>query len=205
MKTLWGYELTEAETMPELLDVVNFNLFTADKYSGDVRIPRELAAASTAIRNYVGWHLYPSEACKLTMTMQDRRVTFVGCDLLVQLPAKYVTAVTSVTVNGAAYEFTFEINGTLRIYDIHDHSLKRYSEVVIDYVAGLPDALMNAVRELMAHRVTHALVSSNGVTSETAGGVSITYNAAWINNSRATALPDDNKEVLAPYRLQGVF
>ena len=44
-----------------------------------------------------------------------------------------------------------------------------------------------------------------GVTSEASGGVSVTYNATWINNSRATALPDDNKEVLAPYRLQGVF
>ena len=44
-----------------------------------------------------------------------------------------------------------------------------------------------------------------GITSEAAGGVSITYNANWINSARATALPDDNKEVLAPYRLQGVF
>ena len=75
----------------------------------------------------------------------------------------------------------------------------------MEYTAGLPDQLMGAVMELTAHRLTHALASSNGVTSETAGGVSITYNANWINSARATALPDDNKEVLAPYKLQGVF
>ena len=37
------------------------------------------------------------------------------------------------------------------------------------------------------------------------GGVSIPYNAAWVNSARASALPDDDKEVLAPYRIQGVF
>ena len=64
---------------------------------------------------------------------------------------------------------------------------------------------MDAIKELIAHRVTHALASSAGVQSETAGGVSVTYSANWINSSRATALADDNKEVLAPYRVRGVF
>ena len=205
LKTLWGYELTEVDSMPELLDAEAFAEYSANRFVGDVRIPKELESASMAIRNYVGWHLYPSEACRLTMTMQDRRVTFVGHDILVQLPTKYVTDISAVTVNGASYEYTYETNGILRVYDVCDYSLKRYSEMVVEYTAGLPDALMAAVWELTAHRLTHALASSNGVTSETAGGVSITYNANWINSSRATALPDDNKEVLAPYRLQGVF
>lgn len=205
LRTLWGYELTNADSMPDLIDAEDFNEYSAGRFSGDVRIAPELESASTAIRNYVGCHLYPSEACRLTMTLQDRRVTFVGHDVLIQLPAKYVTDVDTVTIGGVAYEYTFETNGILRIYDVYDHSLKRYSEVVVVYTAGLPDALMGSVNELMAHRLTHALVSSNGVTSETAGGVSITYNAAWVNSARATALPDDNKEVLAPYRLQGVF
>ena len=61
------------------------------------------------------------------------------------------------------------------------------------------------IKELIAHRVTHAMASTSGVQSETAGGVSVTYNAAWTNNSRATALADDNKEVLAPYKVRGVF
>lgn len=203
--TLWGYELVDVESMPDLLTAEEFNAYTAGKYAGDVRISKELESASMAIRNYVGWHLYPSAPCKLTMTMQSRRVTCVGVDILIQLPAKFVTAVDTVTINGNECEFTFEVNGIVRVYDVDYHDLKRYSEVVVEYTAGLPDGLMGAVKELTAHRLTHALASSNGVTNETAGGVSITYNAAWINGARATALPDDNKEVLAPYRCQGVF
>lgn len=203
--TQWDYELMDAEGMPDLLDIADFNIFTANRFSGDVRIPKELASASMAIRNYVGWHLYPSMPCRLTMTIQNRRVALNDTDILVQMPAKYVTAVSKISVNGTEYPFTFETNGTLRIYDVNCSGLKRYSLISIDYTAGLPDALMDAVWELVAHRLTHALVSSNGVTSETAGGVSITYNANWVNSSRATALPNDNKEVLAPYRLQGVF
>lgn len=205
LRTLWGYELTNADSMPELLDDESFNEYSANRFRGDVRIQKELESASMAIRNYVGWHLYPSEACALTMTMQDGRITRVGVDVLIQLPAKYVTAVTEVTINEKRYDFTFETNGLLRVYEVEDYCLKRYSQVTVEYTAGLSDALMAAVWELMAHRLTHALASSNGVTSETAGGVSITYNANWINSARATALPDDNKEVLAPYRLQGVF
>lgn len=203
MRTLWGYELTNDDTMPDLLSAEDFNQLTANKFAGDVRIPGELEAAGMAIRNYVGWHLYPSEACRLTVTMQDRRITCVGVDILIQLPSKFVTDVESVMIDDVAYEYTFESNGILRVYDVYRRFRK--TEVVVEYTAGLPDALMGAVKELVAHRMTHALASSNGITSETAGGVSITYNAGWVNSARATALPSDNKEVLAPYRLQGVF
>ena len=203
--TLWGYELVDTESMPVLLSTEDFNTYTAGKYSGDVRISKELESASMAIRNYVGWHLYPSAPCKLTMTMQSRRVTCVGVDILIQLPAKFVTAVDTVTINGNECEFTFETNGIVRVYGVDYHGVKRFSEVVVEYTAGLPDALMGAVKELTAHRLTHALASSNGVTNETAGGVSITYNAAWINGARATALPEEDKEVLGSYKCQGVF
>jgi hypothetical protein len=64
---------------------------------------------------------------------------------------------------------------------------------------------MMPIKDIIAHRVTHALANSYGVSSEAAGGVSVTYNANWINSSRATALPTDNKEVLEPYKLTGVF
>ena len=203
MRTLWGYELIDIDSIPPIICGDEFDFYTARKYSGDVRIPKEIDAASASIRNYCGWHLFPSLPCRLTMTMQDRRVEHNGPDLLIQLPAKFVTAVESVTVGGSAYEFTFETNGTLRVYDVP--CVNRRTEVVVNYTAGLPAEMMSAVRELAAHRLTHALVSSNGVTSESAGGVSITYNAAWVNSAKATALPSDDREVLTPYRCQGVF
>lgn len=203
MRTLWGYELVDIDTLPDLLSDEDFNFFTARKYVGDIRVAKELEAASAAIRNYCGWHVYPSLPCRITMTMQDRRVSCVGPDLLIQLPAKFLTDVETVTVGGEEYEFTFEVNGILRVYDVGRHS--RRSEVVVEYTAGLSDDMMGSIAELAAHASTRALASSGGVTSETAGGVSITYNASWVANGRATALPDDGKEALAPFRCQGVF
>lgn len=203
MKTLWGYDI-ESDGMPPLITPDTLEELTAGKFAGDARIPKELEAASAGIRDYVGWHLYPSAECSVEINMQDEIVERTGCDLLVQLPTKYLSAVESVTLDGTSYDFSFKTNGILRVYEV-PHILDRRLVLAVNYTAGLPDELMGGIAELVAHRVTHSLVSSYGVTNETAGGVSITYNAAWINNSRATALPDDNKEVLAPYRLQGVF
>lgn len=203
--TNWGYTLTGIDQLTNMLTTQEFDTFTANRYSGDVRTSSEIGAACAAIRNYCGWHLYPSAACELDAVIDDRRITLVGRDLLIQLPAKFVSAVASVTIDNVEYtHFRFETNGLLRVYDV-PCNLQRYAPVVIDYTAGLSEAMMGGIKELIAHRVTHAEASSNGITSEAAGGVSVTYNAGWVNSSRATALPDDNKEVLQPFRVQGVF
>ena len=203
--TNWGYELTDSELIP-MLSVADFNELTADKYSGDQRTEPNIAAACSAIRDYCGWHVYPSASCRMSGTFFDRRVTANGCSILIQLPARYVSSVEAVTIGGVSYDsYVLETSGLLKVYDVDLCGLREYTPVVIEYTAGLPDGLMSALKELIAHRVTHALASSGGVQSETAGGVSITYSANWTNSARATALADDNKEVLAPYRLQGVF
>lgn len=204
--TNWGYSLSDAYDLCDMLDKSEYAEFAANRYASDPRIAANITAASMAIRNYCGWHIYPSAECELHVAMNDRRVTLNGRDLLIQLPSKFVTAVSSVAINDVEYDsIGFETNGILRVYDINPIGLHRYSLIDITFTSGLPDALMHGIKELIAHRVTHALASSNGVTTEQAGGVSVTYNANWINSARATALPDDNKEVLAPYRLQGVF
>ena len=207
LATIWGYNLTEdAATFADLLTEPEFDELTAGKYTGDRRTAAEIKAASDAIRNYCGWHVYPEAACSLTERLLNGngRAKRVDRDLMVQLPAKFVTAVSSVLIDGIAYtDIDFERSGILRVFDVP--AMNRKSVVTVTYTAGVPDALMASVKELVAHRVTHALASPNGVTSEAAGGVSITYNAAWVNSARASALPDDDKEVLAPYRIQGVF
>ena len=207
LATIWGYNLTEdATTFADLLTESEFDELTAGKYTGDRRPAAEIKAASDAIRNYCGWHLYPEAACSLSERLLhgDGRAKRVGRDLMIQLPARFVTAVSSVLIDDVAYtDFDFERDGILHIFDVP--ALSRKSLVVVNYTAGIPAALMGSVKELAAHRVTHALASSNGVTSEAAGGVSITYNAAWVNSARASALPDDDKEVLAPFKVQGVF
>lgn len=204
--TNWGYMLTDLEALPDMLTENEFAVFSANKYTGDVRIPAEIRAACAAIRNYVGWHLYPSSSCKLEehLLHEDGRVKRSGPDLLIQLPAAFVSSVTSVSIDGEEkMDFVLGPNGLLHVFDVKPFSRK--TKVTVVYTAGLTADMMDGIQELIAHRVTHALVSSNGITSEAAGGVSVTYNANWINSARATALPDDNKEALAPYRVKGVF
>lgn len=204
--TNWGYTLTGADELTDMLTFDEFNEFTAGKYANDKRMLPNIKAVSQAIRDYCGWHIYPSVQCSLETTFFDRRVTFVGRNLLIQLPAKYVSSVESVVIDGEEYDsFVSDLNGLLKVYGVNIIGLQEFSPVVVNYTAGLPDQLMGSIKELAAHRITHALASSAGVQSETAGGVSITYSANWTNSARSTALADDNKEVLEPYRLQGVF
>ena len=67
LATNWGYNLTgEITALPDLISTEEFATYTANKYAGDTRIASEIKAASQAIRNYCGWHIYPSEACEMT-------------------------------------------------------------------------------------------------------------------------------------------
>lgn len=205
--TNWGYAVTNVDALPEMLEGIEYDQFTADKYAGDKRTHSNIMAAESAIRNYCGWHIFPELDCRLDTTFFDRRVTIAGRYIMIQLPATYVTAVKSIQIAGVVYDETFVLdnNGILRIYDVNMCAIREYSKIVVEYTAGIPEELAAGLKELIAHRVTHALASTAGVQSETAGGVSVTYNATWTNNSRATALADDNKEVLAPYKIRGVF
>lgn len=203
--TTWGYTLTDLYALPDLLSAEEFDEFTANKYAEDPRVAPNIKAACAAIRNYCGWHVFPSASCEMTILMNDRRVTRVGSDLLIQMPATFVSAVESVTVGGETYTATCEPNGILRVYDVDFLTLERYSPIVVRYTAGVDEGMIDGLKELIANRVNHATASSNGITSEAAGGVSVTYNAGWVNSSSATTLPDSAKEVLAPFRIQGVF
>ena len=212
--TPWGYSITgNATTLPSILSVADFNTMTANKYAGDTRVPSMLTAAEMAVRNWCGWHVADSQPCELVNVIQSLHFTRSGSDYIIQLPARYVSNVNAVFLD-ARYEggqLTGDVpdalfcttGGLLRVYNVG--SLPRVSAIGIQYNAGLPAALAGDIKELIAHRVTHALASPYGVQSEAAGGVSVTYNATWINNSRATALPDDNKAVLQPYRLEEVL
>lgn len=203
MLTEWGYTIQSEAELPDFITEAEFNAITASKYAGDARIVPNLAAVSAIIRNYCGWHVYPSEPCKLETNFFDNRITPTRGGILIQLPARYVSGVSSVKIGGAeCTEYALDPTGLLRV---RTGGADGYTPIVIEYRAGLPAGMAKALQELAAHRVTHALAASYGVQSETSGGVSITYSANWINSARSTALPDDNKEVLEYYRLQGVF
>ena len=205
VQTKWGYTLTDLDSLPDMLSDEEFDEYTANRYAGDVRIAPNIKSACAAVRNFCGWHIFPSASCSMTVLMNDKRVTRNNSDLLIQLPAAFVTEILSVTVDGETYMATCESNGILRVYDVDFTTLKRYSPIEVTYKAGVDEDTIDELKELIASRVTHATASSNGITSEAAGGVSVTYNASWVNSASATTLPDSTREVLAPYRVRGVF
>ena len=205
VQTKWGYTLPDLDSLPDMLSDEEFDEFTANRYAGDVRIAPNIKSACAAVRNYCGWHIFPSASCSMTVLMNDKRVTRNNSDLLIQLPAAFVTEILSVTVDGKTYMATCETNGILRVYDVEFSTLKRYSPIEVTYTAGVDEDTIDELKELIASRVTHATASSNGITSEAAGGVSVTYNASWVSSASATTLPDSTREVLAPYRVRGVF
>lgn len=203
MLTNWGYTLTEIDRLPDMMDIADYETYTGRDDDME-RVTVEASAACASIRNFVGWHLYPSAACRFESIASDRRVIYHGSDMIIQLPARYISDVSVITIDDIEYEhYHVDTNGLLTVFNIRP--IKRYSRIIVEYTAGLTDAMMAPIKELIAHRVTHAMAVPAGVTSEASGGVSVTYNATWINNARATALAGDNKELLIPYKVQGVF
>ena len=200
--TSWGYSVDGELT--DFLTETEFDVFTAGKFTDDSRVESNIKSATAAIRNYCGWHLYPELPCELTTTFFDRRVSEGRGGILIQLPAKFVTGITSITIGDTSCDkYTLDPSGLLKVYEAP--SCMEYTPIVIQYTAGLSSDMMDAIKELTANRITHAVASSYGVTSEAAGGVSVTYNASWAGNTQASALPDDSKDVLLPYRIGGVF
>ena len=206
--TNWGYTITDADALADLLTAQEFNTITANKFTGDGRISGAIKAAGIGLRNYCGWHVSPSQTCSFSerLLYGNGRIKRVGADFLIQLPAAYVTGVTSVTIGGEAWtDFSFEPNGLLRLFDVYDHRITRKTEIVVVYAAGLPSTLMDSIKEIIAGRVTRALVDTQGVASESAGGVSISYSANWSNGGGAGALQSTDVETLEPYKLREVF
>lgn len=199
--TSWGYTIEGESTLSDIITTAEFNSFTASRYAGDSRIAPGIAAASLALRNHCGWHLCGSLSCSISWTVKNRGIIRSGSDILVQLPARFVTSVTSVKVAGdTTTDYSFQTNGLLTIYDAAVSGRRDLIEV--EYVAGISDS--SAIKELVAQMVTFNLAKSYGVTSEAAGGVSITYNSGWTNGS-FNQIMDNNAGLLAPYRLEGVF
>lgn len=203
MTTSWGYSI--ADGLDNFITGEEYNAFTGGKYAEDVRIDPGIVSATLAIRNYCGWHVYPSVECTLRTTLFDKRVARVGDGILIQLPATFVSEVESVKIAGAETDkYVLETNGLLRIYGI-DTALYAYSGIEAVYMAGVPDSEAGAVKELAATQITHALAQSYGVTSEAAGGVSVTYNNSFANGGQAGYIDDYAREILTHYRLQGVM
>lgn len=215
--TPWGY-IVDSATIPDFITAQEFDNFTGNKFHGDVRISANIPSASASIRNYCGWHIAPNLHCGLFINMKDLRDAFVGGDLLIQLPATYVTSIEKIILNAVynveedeyigeevdsdGYDFGMG-DGLLRIYDVGQRCRK--SKVFIHYTAGYSDSQIDVIKELTANRVTYAVANPYGINSESAGGVSVSYSSTWAGRTSSTALADDSREVLDAYKAKGVF
>ena len=203
IKTPWGYTLTELNELPTILTEEEFSTMTAGCYTGDVRIPSMLAAAQSAVRELCGWHIADNQPCEVTLLGRDRAVSKNGSDVLIQLPATFVTGVTSVEINdGSLTDYDVTTDGLLWLYDT---CFNKRAKIVVNYTAGLTNELAGGLKELIANRVSHGLASSYGIQSETAGGESVSYSAVFMSSANATTLPETTKEALMPYRLRRLF
>lgn len=205
LRTAWGYTITDSDILANIITTQEFNTLTGNKYAGDARIEPNIKAASAKIRSFCGWHLYPSAACELVTTFFDKRITRMPYGFSIQLPSSFVPAVTSIKIGGVTQEdYALESNGFLRVFCPCAHIEPR-TELEVTYQAGLSNALVDGIKQIAAHRVTIALASSNGVQSESTGGVSVTYAASWTNTSGTAGLSDAEKELLIPNRIIGAI
>lgn len=207
--TNWGYTLTTENTLPDILSVEEFNTMTANKYSTDSRVATTLKATSTAVRNYVGWHLTGNYACEAEFTMDDLHIVRNGNDIDIRLPVGYITGVTHIYFGatktegvwgGTEYLLSFKKNGIVRAYNV-PQCYERFEKVVVIFTAGLSNELSMGIKAVVAQRTAHTLSAPVGITSETAGGVSISYSGSFVNNAKATALMTDDKEALLPFKV----
>lgn len=214
----WGY-IYDAETLPDLITSQEFSNYTNAKFgTTDTRIASNISSASASIRNFCGWHITPSLECGMLYNVHDLRDAFHGPDLIIQLPATFVSSVSKVVLNAVWNEETEDWDGEIitdqgridngmgsglvRIFDVG--SLDRRSKLFIKYTAGYAGTAIPDIKELAASGVTHALTNSYGVNSEAAGGVSVSYNASWAGKG-STALANDARDTLEPYKVKGVF
>ena len=73
MLTNWGYTLTEIDRLPDMMDIADYETYTGRDDDME-RVKVEASAACASIRNFVGWHLYPSAACRFETIASDRRI-----------------------------------------------------------------------------------------------------------------------------------
>lgn len=194
--TNWGYTIENTDTLPDLMTVAEFNALTGNKFAGDARVSSLLASAQMTVRNFCGWHLYPSLPC----VFEADSIDVSRC---IQLPSRFVSGVSSVKLRDTdIVDYHVKTNGLVFL----DGSVlgRSWNDVVVKFTSGLGASQIGALKEILAGRIANALTNSYGVQSESAGGVSITYSLNWASHASAASITDPLIAALAPYKVQEV-
>ena len=185
VQTPWSYTV---DSLSSLISVEQFKALCPGLSSTDAEIQAALDTASSAIRDYCGWHVSPSLECTFTGEGEGR---------LLVLPAMGVTAVSSLEIEETAitdYEWTAA--GMVRLKNAVFPDVWRSVECV--YTAGFSSG---AIGQVVAQIASNALVAAPGVSSERAGNVSITWNQTGSGISGGVSILPRDLTLLAPYKL----
>lgn len=194
--TNWGYSIENTETLPDILTTAEFNALTGNKFINDTRVAPLLASAQMTVRNFCGWHLYPSLPC----VFEADSIDVSRC---IQLPSRFVSGVSSVKLRDTdIVDYHVKTNGLVFL----DGSVlgRSWNDVEVKFTSGLGAAQIGALKEILAGRIANALTNSYGVQSESAGGVSITYSLNWASHASAASITDPLIAALMPYKVQEV-
>ena len=184
--TPWGYEV-DGDVAP-IITPSQFNDMTGNRWANDERADAAIAAASAAVRNSCGWHVSPAMSCRATLDTDG------GASLW--LPTSCLNSVTSLTVGGAEVEgYQWSRIGQI----LPDERIPAgLQAATVEYVAGM-DA-PGDIAAMVAGIASRALAISPGVTSETAGGVSVSF-ASSLSMVAYASLTDTDRDALAAYRV----
>ncbi len=185
----WTYETSG--DLPALLSAEDFAVLTGNSLSSTTeQIEAVLASVSQVVRDYCGWHISPNLVCTWKGDGDGR---------LVQLPAMFITDVSSVKVDGrtlSASEYQWKDDGLLRLArPLPDNWGRR---VEVEFSAGVDT---DAIAAVVSQVAVNYLVAPAGVSSETAGGVSISYNSTGYGMTGGIRLHSTDKATLAQYRI----
>ena len=188
--TPWGYDVDG--TLPPLITRGQFDAITGGKWAADERIDSAISAASAAIRDYCGWHVSPSMPCRATLDTDGSASMW--------LPTTCLTSVESVTVGDSALD-SDEYQWS-RIGQVLPRSrpCARLQGATVEYHAGM-DASPADLAAIVAGLVVRGVALSYGVTSESAGGVSVSYAQGAAYAASAASLTDADRASLSRHRV----
>lgn len=152
-----------------------------------------LLQAEALVRDYCRWHIAPSRTATFSKRVRSR---------VLLLPSLYVTAVTSVTVDGVAVDpDEYDPDGVAA--GVLERLCGRWcGRVVVAFTHGYtdPPEVVTGVVQAVAQR---AVDNPHSVVRDLVGPFSHTYPQTGFNQATPLALFPAEEKLLDPYRLKG--
>lgn len=179
-QTPWGYDVTD---LPAIAGATDYERITGKECTDQVS--QALAAVSAAVRAWCGWHVSPRCECVATCDVEPGAT-------IVSLPGMSVS-VSDVKDHGVSVpDYEVARSGVVRTRPLKGG----WGSVEVSYEAGTDAPELVQLVCSVADGIAKA---PTGVSSETAGSVSVSWDA---DTSRVdSVLNDRTKGLLAPYRL----